>query len=111
MAVAVPDKRAGRPAGTVPEATPEPGAALVPLIIAIALTLLLTIYPPILTTPAGKADHAAATLALWSMSAGFIRGVGFVPRNRALRMLFSTAACLVGLALAAALIARHGIAF
>lgn len=111
MAVVVPDKRAGRPARIVEKSPPEPGVALVPLGIAIALTLLLTIYPPVLTTAAGKADHAAAMLALWSMSAGFIRGVGFVPRNRLLRALFSTTACLVGLALAATLIARHGIAF
>ena len=62
------------------------------------------------TTPAGKADHAAATLALWSMSAGYIRGVGFVPRNRLLRVLFSTAACLVCLALSTTLIAQHWIA-
>ncbi len=106
MAVVVPDKRVGYPA----EPAPEPGVALVPLGIAIALTLLLTIYPPILTTPEGKADHAAATLALWSMSAGFIRGVGFVPRNRLLRIVFSTAACLVCLALSATMIARHWIA-
>ena len=101
MAVVVPD----RPA----ETASEPGVSLLPLIIAIALTLLLTIYPPILTTPAGKADHAAATLALWSMSAGFIRGVGFVPRNRVLRALFSTGACLVCLAASAAMIASHRI--
>ena len=106
MAVVVPDK----PAGHSAEPASEPGVSLLPLIIAIALTLLLTIYPPILTTPAGKADHAAATLALWSMSAGYIRGVGFVPRNRLLRVLFSTAACLVCLALSATLIAQHWIA-
>ena len=102
MAAASPDKAA--------ETAAEPGVSMLPLGIAIALTLLLTIYPPILTTPAGKADHAAATLALWSMSAGFIRGVGFVPRNRLLRVLFSTTACLVCLALAATLIAQHRIA-
>ena len=102
MAVANPNKRA--------ETATERGVSLLPLIIAIALTLLLTIYPLILTTAAGKADHAAATLALWSMSAGFIRGVGFMPRNRVLRVLFSTTACLVCLALAATLIAQHRIA-
>ena len=102
MASANPDKAA--------ETAFTPGVSLLSLGIAIALTLLLTIYPPILTTPAGKADHAAATLALWSMSAGYIRGVGFVPRNRLLRVLFSTAACLVCLALSATLIAQHWIA-
>ena len=92
----------------VPAATS--GVAWLPLAIAIALTLLLTVYPPILTTPAGKADHAAATLALWAMSAGFIRGVGFVPRHVVPRLLFSTTACLVCLSLSAMLIVRHGIA-
>lgn len=101
MTVATPNKS--------DETATERGVSLLPLIVAIALTLLLTVYPPILTTPAGKADHVAATLALWSMSAGFICGVGFVPRNRLLRMLFSTTACLVCLALAAALIAQHRI--
>ena len=84
------------------------GGTLLPLAIAISLALLLTIYPQILTTPAGKADHAAATLALCAMSTGFIRGVGFVPHHRLLRALFSTAACLVCLALSVAMIARHG---
>ena len=37
-------------------------------------------------------------------------GVGFVPRNRLLRVLFSTAACLVCLALSTTLIAQHWIA-
>ena len=38
------------------------------------------------------------------------RGVGFVPRNRLLRVLFSTAACLVCLALSITMIAQHWIA-
>ena len=36
----------------------------------------------------------------WAMSAGFVRGVGFVPRHVAWRLLFSSLACLLGLALA-----------
>lgn len=106
MAAAQPDKSAG----TAREDTPDTGGTLLPLGIAITLALLLTIYPPILSTPAGKADHVAATLALCSMSSGFIRGVGFMPRNRVLRALFSTTACLVCLVLSAAMMAHHGIA-
>lgn len=87
-----------------------PGIAALPLGIAIVLALGLTLYPPLLTTPSGKADHLAATLALWSMSAGFVRGVGFIPKHVAARLLFSTPACLIGLALAIALIARHWMA-
>ena len=105
MAVVPPDKQTGHPA----EIASGPGIAWVPLGVAIALALLLTVYPPILTTPAGKADHAAAMLALWAMSAGFVRGVGFIPRNRLLRVLFSTAACFICLALSVAMIARQGL--
>ena len=109
MADVRPNDHGGRLADPLAPAAP-PGVAWLPLAIAIALTLLLTLYPPILTTPAGKADHAAATLALWAMSAGFVRGVGFVPRHVVPRLLFSTAACLLCLALSVTLIARHGIA-
>ena len=91
------------------QADATPGVAILPLGIAIVLTLTLTIYPLVLTTAAGRPDHLAATLALWAMSAGFIRGVGFVPRNRMLRIVFSTAACLVCLAASAAMIANHRI--
>ena len=91
------------------QAIATPGMAILPLGIAIALTLTLTIYPLVLTTAAGRPDHLAATLALWAMSAGYIRGVGFVPNNPVLRLLFSTSACLLTLAASMALIARHGL--
>lgn len=91
------------------QADATPGIAILPLGIAIALTLTLTIYPLVLTTATGRADHLAATLALWAMSAGYIRGVGFVPNNPVLRLLFSTGACLLTLAASMVLIARHGL--
>lgn len=91
------------------QADATPGVAILPLGIAIVLTLTLTIYPLVLTTATGRADHLAATLALWAMSAGYIRGVGFVPNNPVLRLLFSTGACLLTLAASVALIARHGL--
>jgi len=84
-----------------------PGLAILPLSIAIVIALGLTIYPLILSNRAGKADHLAAMLALWAMSAGFIRGVGFVPRSRGLRLAFSTSACLLALALSISVVARH----
>lgn len=81
--------------------------AILPLLIGIALTLLLSVYPIILTNTAGKADHNAAYFAFWAMSAGYIRGVGFIPLNRPARYLFSTAACLFSLLIAAGLISTH----
>ena len=85
------------------------GLAILPLTIGIVITLGLTIYPLAMANAEGKADHLAATLALWAMSAGFVRGVGFVPRNHGLRLVFSTSACVLALALSIAAVARHWI--
>jgi predicted membrane protein len=73
--------------------------ALLPLTVAIVITLVLTIYP-LLLAHGGKANHLAAMLAFWSMSAGYVRGVGFTPRYPLWKLLFSTTTCLVTLAAA-----------
>jgi hypothetical protein len=44
----------------------------------------------------------AGDAAAWAMSAGFVRGVGFVPRAAAWRWLFSAWACALALVLAGA---------
>lgn len=80
----------------------EPGQAHVamagfPLLIAIAIALLLSIYPNVLATADGKANHTAAMWAMWAMTAGFVRGVGFIPRNALLRLTLSRAACYLAL--------------
>lgn len=74
--------------------------AWLPLLAAIAIALGITANPRWLTDSAGHADHWAAMALFWAMSAGFVRGVGFVPRLPPLRGLLSGAACAVGLALA-----------
>ena len=43
----------------------------------------------------------------WAMSAGFVRGVGFVPQRWAWRALFSGWSCAAALALAAMLKLQH----
>ena len=48
----------------------------VPLAIAVAITGAMTVYPYIATSPDGRPDHLTAVLLLWSMSAGYVRGVG-----------------------------------
>ena len=79
---------------------PEPAAiAWLPLIIACSIAAIVSVYPHA-AMAGGRADHLAATLLFWSMSAGFVSGVGFRPRLLALRLLFSPAACLFALALA-----------
>lgn len=71
------------------------------LLTGIALMLAGTAYPLLFARAGGRADHGLALLLFWAMSAGFVRGVGFVPRQRAWRVLFSGWACLAALALAA----------
>lgn len=70
------------------------------LLIAIAIMLVCTLYPPLMASPDGKADHGLATALFVAMSVAFVRGVDFVPRARAWRWLFSGWTCCVALALA-----------
>ena len=78
-------------------ASPGGGWNVLALVIGIAVALALTVYPHLATRGDGKADHLGLFLLLWAMSAGFIRGVGFVPRNVALRAIFSTSASVLAL--------------
>jgi len=68
---------------------------------AIALMLLITLMPRGLTTPDGSAiSHGMLSLVMWGMSAGFVHGIGFVPRNRILRIGFSPLVAWLGMGVA-----------
>jgi len=82
------------------DATSDARIRLLPLLVAIAVMLGITAWPGALANAEGVADHGAAMALFWSMSAGFVSGVGFRPRLAVLRLLFSPAACLCTLALA-----------
>lgn len=88
---------------STPAAPSQPTAALhLPsLFTALALMLAGTLYPPLMTDATGRADHPLALLLFWSMSAGFVRGVGFVPRAAPWRWLLGGWACCLALGLAA----------
>ncbi|WP_341893060.1 cyd operon YbgE family protein [Variovorax sp. YR752] len=88
-----------------PAATPRIHAPS--LVAAIVLMVAGTLYPPLMADAAGHADHGLATALFWAMSAGFVRGVGFVPRFVPWRVLFSGWAVLSALTLAAALKLMH----
>ena len=77
-----------------------PGMQLVCLLIALSIMLVGTAYPPIMMTAAGRVDHRLAMAIFWAMSAGFVRGVGFIPTARVWRWVFSGWACLTALLLA-----------
>ncbi len=92
---------------TAPSATPAATLAGMHLpSLAVGLTIMLgaTLNPRLLADAAGHADHALALAVFWAMSAGFVRGVGFVPRNGWIRWLLSGWACLAGLAMAACIL-------
>lgn len=72
------------------------------LLTGLALMLAGTVDPRLFARADGHADHLLAMLLFWAMSAGFVRGVGFVPRHRAWRWLFSGWACMAALVMAAA---------
>jgi predicted membrane protein len=73
--------------------------------LAAALVIMLggTLYPPIFAGADGHPDHGLAALVFLAMSAGFVRGVGFIPRHPAWRWLFSGWVCLLALLSALAL--------
>lgn len=73
------------------------------LLVGLVIMLGGTVYPLLMANSKGQADHALASLLFWAMSAGFVRGFGFVPESRALRWLFSGWACLAALLLAGAI--------
>jgi len=79
----------------------SPGAHLPSLAVGLGIMVVGTLYPPLMARSTGGADHTLAALLFWSMSAGFVRGVGFVPRHSAARRLFSGWACAAALVVAA----------
>lgn len=67
---------------------------------AFALMLLVTLFPRPLTTPDGSPiGHSALMLIMWGLAAGFVHGVGFVPRNRLLRIVLGPVVAWLGMGL------------
>jgi predicted membrane protein len=87
------------------QAAPDPVALvhLPALFVGIAIMMIGTAFPFVMTDATGRADHGIAMALLWAMAAGFVRGVGFIPRHRVWRVLFSGWACAIALTLYAVL--------
>jgi predicted membrane protein len=94
-------------APTVPAGPTAPRIQWPSLAVALVIMVVGTLYPPLMADAAGKADHNLAMALFWAMSAGFVRGVGFVPRLWAWRALFSGWSCAAALLLAAVLKLQH----
>jgi predicted membrane protein len=83
-------------------ATATPSSMHFPsLLVALAIMLGGTVYPLVLAGSDGRVDHGFVTALFWAMSAGLVRGVGFVPRALGWKLLFSGWSCLAALLLAA----------
>lgn len=104
--------KAGAAASGTPGTPGAPGAVapcvhLPSLAAALLIMVVGTLYPPVMADAAGHADHRLAMALFWAMSAGFVRGVGFVPRHLVWRWLFSGWACSAALVLSAYLKLQH----
>lgn len=61
----------------------------------LVLMVVLSLAPFLLVKPQdGSADHTLSSLLMWSMSAAFVRGFGFIPQNRFARYLLGTFAVM-----------------
>lgn len=87
------------------QSAPEQAAPvhLPALFVGIAIMMIGTAFPFVMSDATGRADHGIAMALLWAMAAGFVRGVGFIPRHRVWRILFSGWACAIALTLYAVL--------
>lgn len=78
------------------------------LVAAVVLMLLVTLMPRALTTEDGSPiGHGILALIMWGLSAGFVHGVGFVPRNAALRLALGPLAAWPLMALGLFFFVRH----
>jgi predicted membrane protein len=65
---------------------------------ALALMALATLLPRGLVTADGSPiNHGVLMLIMWGMSAGFVHGIGFVPRNNILRIVLGPVAAWLGM--------------
>lgn len=74
------------------------------LLLACGLVLGLTIYPRILIAEDGKAMRDVLWLLMWAMSAGLVRGVGYIPKIKPLRWFLSAPAAYLAFLCAAVLL-------
>ena len=90
---------------------PSPTASrwrTVTLVVAFATMLLITLLPRALADASGRAlDHSVLMLIMWGLSAGFVYGIGFVPRLRLWRVVFSPLIAWAGLATALVFYVRY----
>jgi cyd operon protein YbgE len=86
--------RNNRPGEMLPDHSPlySGQARTLSLLLALAISVGVLAWPHLVMRDDGGVDHRWVSLLLWGMAAGFVHGVGFVPRNRLLRQLLGPVA-------------------
>lgn len=59
------------------------------LILGLGIMMVISIYPVAFANKFGKVNHTALMFLMWSMMAGIIHGVGFIPKSKILQFSFS----------------------
>ncbi len=77
-----------RRGGVIPYPNPA-WSQFISLLMAIATTALLFIYPRAVATSISEVNHGLLSLVMLGVAAGFIHGVGFVPRMIIWRIVFN----------------------
>jgi predicted membrane protein len=82
---------------TEPAEKPMPGhghsalygglARALSLAISLAISVSVMAWPILVVSADGSVNHGWLSMLMWGMAAGFVHGVGFVPRNRLLRVV------------------------
>ena len=86
MPVTDPPDAASRRQRPKPQMLYSSAACVVSLLVAGTLSLVLTLYPQAVIRGGEAPEHSALMLSMWGIAAGFVHGVGFVPRNPLLRI-------------------------
>ncbi len=71
----------------VPYPNPLP-LRVVSLALAVALSALILVYPRAIASSVSDIRHGLLSMMMWGIAAGFVHGVGFVPRLLSWRILF-----------------------
>ena len=77
-----------------------------PLLVAGALSLLLTLYPQAVVAGGQTPGHGTLMLCMWGIAAGFVHGVGFVPYKGVLRVALGPLAAWILILVGTLLLAR-----
>jgi predicted membrane protein len=65
------------------------------LLIAISISIGLLAWPHFVVNADGRVNYPGLLILMWAMAAGFVHGVGFIPRNKILRLALGPVAASV----------------